>query len=106
LIKKQAQSAHKKMFEQGESIEFSGKVIAKMAQDPAIMSYTSKVVIIAEYAQKHGIKDIDQRVIPSLRQVNGLAKMVLPSSLTFLADFIPNFVRVPQFVLDIANSKF
>jgi hypothetical protein len=37
-----------KVFGQGESIEFSGKIVAKMAQDPNIMSYTSKVVIAAE----------------------------------------------------------
>lgn len=31
-----------------ESIEFSGKVIVQMAQDPKIHKYTSKVVIGAE----------------------------------------------------------
>jgi hypothetical protein len=91
------------MFEQGETIEFTGKVVVKMAQDPAIMSYTCKVIFTAEYAQKHGIKDIDQRVIPSFRQVNGIAKLFLPE---FVANLIPDFVRIPMFVIALSSSKF
>ena len=54
----------KKAIDEGESTEFSGKVIVKLAQDPNLMSYTGKVVIAADYALSHDIKDIDGRVIP------------------------------------------
>jgi hypothetical protein len=71
------------------------------------MNYSSKVVIGAEYGQKFGIKDIDNRVIASFRQINILLEnFVLPRNLRFLANFVPNCIRIPQFVLDIANSKF
>jgi len=97
----------KKIFEDGESIEFSGKVIVALAQEPNIMKYTAKVIVAADYAQKKGIKDIDDRVIPSYRQLNNLlASFVLPEKLKFVANFIPNFVKIPQFLLDIMNSKF
>lgn len=96
----------KKVFEKGESIEFSGKIIVAMAQDPNIIKLTSKVVIGAEYAQERGIKDIDNRVIPSFRQVKGIIEGFFPENLQFLAKFVPGFVKIPQFVLDIVNSKF
>ena len=54
----------KKTFDEAESTEFSGKVIVKLAQDPNLLSYTGKVVIAADYALSHDIKDIDGRVIP------------------------------------------
>ena len=44
-----------KVFDEGESTEFAGKVIAKLAQDPKIMSFTGKVVFAADYAQSNGI---------------------------------------------------
>lgn len=96
----------KKVFENGESIEFSGKIIVKMAQDPNIKKYNSKVVSGAEYAQLHGIKDIDNRVILSIRQFKGIADALLPDQYKWLAKLIPGFLKVPQFVIDIATSKF
>lgn len=70
------------------------------------MSYSSKVVIAAEYAQSHGIKDIDNRVIASHRQINSAMKLVLPKQLHFAANCVPNFVKLPQFAFDLMASKF
>lgn len=89
-----------------ESPEFAGRVICAMANDPSLMKMTSKVVNAAEYAQKHGIKDIDNRTIPSYRQINSAMKLVLPKSLHFASNLVPNFVKVPQFLMDLASSKF
>lgn len=97
----------KKIFAEGESIEFSGKVIVSLAQDPDLKSYTSRVVLCADYAQAHGIVDVDKRVIPSIRQLNTiLTRFLLPESLHFVANLIPNFVKVPYFVMTLANSKY
>ena len=95
------------MFKSAESIEFAGTIVARMAQDPKIARYTSRVVIGAEYAQAHGIRDIDGRVILSYRQVRYLlANLVLPEQLAFLAYLVPGFFKIPQFVIDISFSKF
>ena len=95
------------VFEQGESIEYSGKVIVEMASDPNISKYSSKVVISAEYANAHGIRDVDNRVIHSIREVGPiLENFILPPPLKFIGRIIPGFVKIPQFVLDIINSKF
>lgn len=55
----------------GSSVEFPGRVIAALAQDPAIMARSGGTFINAELAQDYGLTDIDGRVIPSLREERG-----------------------------------
>jgi hypothetical protein len=89
-----------------ESTEFAGKCISHLANDPKLMSYSSKILIAAEYAQAKSIRDIDGRVVPSHRQINSAMKLVLPKSLHFVSNFVPNFVKVPQIAFDLMASKF
>ncbi len=70
------------------------------------MKYSSKVVIAEDYGQSRGLSDIDGRVVDSFRQVNFLLSRVLPSSLGFIANLIPNFVKIPKFVITLLTSKF
>lgn len=94
------------VFDDCESTEFSGKVISELAVDPKLMKYTSKVVIASEYAQAHNIKDIDNRTVPSHRQINSAMKLVLPKPLHFVTKVVPDFVKLPQFAFDLMGSKF
>jgi NAD(P)-dependent dehydrogenase (short-subunit alcohol dehydrogenase family) len=55
----------------GSSVEFPGRVIAALAQDPAIMARSGGTFINAELAQDYGLTDIDGRIIPSLREERG-----------------------------------
>lgn len=96
----------REMFMNGETTEFSGKIIAHLATNPNMIKYTSKVVIGADYAYQFGIKDIDGRTIGSLRQIKYLMQNYLPNSVKFVANFVPGFVKIPQFVIDIFTSKF
>lgn len=96
----------KDVFDDCESTEFAGKVISELAVDPKLMKYSTKVVIAAEYAQAHKIKDIDNRTIPSHRQINSAMKLILPKPLHFTAKLVPDFVKLPQFVFDLMGSKF
>lgn len=70
------------------------------------MQYTSKVLIGAEYALNNGIRDIDDRVILSMRSIKYLAGRLLPNGLKFIANFIPASLRIPQYIIDISKSKF
>ena len=92
--------------EDSESPEFAGKVIAALANDKHLMKYTARVLNAAEYAQKHNIRDVDGRSIANYRQVNSAMKLILPKSLHFVTNFVPNFVKIPQFMMDIVNTKF
>jgi dehydrogenase/reductase SDR family protein 1 len=96
----------KEAFLNGESTEFSGKIIVHLASNPKLMKYTSKVVISGDYAYQHGIRDIDGRSIGSFRQIKFLVESVLPNNFKFVANLIPGFVKIPQFVIDIFTSKF
>jgi NAD(P)-dependent dehydrogenase (short-subunit alcohol dehydrogenase family) len=55
----------------GSSVEFPGRVIAALANDPHVMKRTGGTFINAELAQEYGITDIDGRMIPSLREQRG-----------------------------------
>lgn len=55
----------------GSSVEFPGRVIASLAQDPDILKYSGGTFIAAELAQEYGVTDIDGRTIPSLREERG-----------------------------------
>jgi dehydrogenase/reductase SDR family protein 1 len=97
----------RKAFQEAESIEFSGKIVVKMAQDKKIMNYSSRVVIGAEYAHEYGIKDLNDERVPSFRQINYVLRhYVLPERFHFLIKLVPDFLRVPQFFLDILYSHF
>ena len=55
----------------GSSVEFPGRVVAALAQDPNIARLSGGTFINAELAQAYGITDIDGKVIPSLRAERG-----------------------------------
>ena len=51
--------------------EFPGMVIAALASDPEVMQRSGGTFITAEVAKDYGIKDIDGKEIPSLRETRG-----------------------------------
>jgi len=55
----------------GSSVEFPGRVIAALANDPNVMKRSGGTFISAELAQEYAITDVDGRVIPSLREQRG-----------------------------------
>jgi len=55
----------------GSSVEFPGRIIAALANDPAVMKRSGGTFINAELAQEYGVTDVDGKVIPSLRAERG-----------------------------------
>lgn len=53
----------------GESPEFTGHVIAALAEDPEVLSLSGRTLIGAELAVKYGITDRDGRQPPSFRDL-------------------------------------
>jgi len=93
-------------FRNAESPEFTGKVVVALAQDAKLLTLTSSIVVAADYAQTHRIRDIDDREIASYRQLNYYASLVLPERFQYLAKYIPGFVKIPHFILSSFNGKF
>ena len=95
-----------KIFGEAESVEFGGKIISHMALNPNIMKYSCKVVTGADYAASFDIRDVDGRKIPSHREFTNLGGYLLPKSMRSLAKYVPSSFKVPQFLIDIATSKY
>jgi 3,4-dihydroxy-2-butanone 4-phosphate synthase len=55
----------------GSSVEFPGRVIVTLTQDPQVMRRSGGTYIAAELAQEYGVTDIDGKVPPSLRAQRG-----------------------------------
>lgn len=53
------------------SPEFPGRVIAALASDPDVMRHSGGTFITAEMAQEYGVRDVDGKEIPSLREERG-----------------------------------
>lgn len=51
--------------------EFPGLVIAALAKDPDVIRHSGGTFITAEMAQTYGIRDIDGKEVPSLRETRG-----------------------------------
>lgn len=51
--------------------EFPGRVLAELLCDPDLMRHSGGTFITAEMAQIYGVKDVDGRTIPSLRDRRG-----------------------------------
>lgn len=86
----------KEMLQNAESTEFAGKCIVHLAQDPNIMRKSGHILMTPELASEYGIKDIDGRTIPSMRQVNQFPG----------AGLLPNWVRLPKWMMALAGNKF
>jgi NAD(P)-dependent dehydrogenase (short-subunit alcohol dehydrogenase family) len=55
----------------GSSVEFPGRIIAALAQDPDVMRHSGGTFIAGELGAQYGVKDVDGREIPSLREERG-----------------------------------
>jgi NAD(P)-dependent dehydrogenase (short-subunit alcohol dehydrogenase family) len=55
----------------GCTVEFPGRVVAALLNDPDIMKRSGGTFINAEVAAEYGITDIDGRTIPSVRKERG-----------------------------------
>jgi NAD(P)-dependent dehydrogenase (short-subunit alcohol dehydrogenase family) len=55
----------------GTSIEYPGRIVAALANDPKRMQRTGGTFIATELAREYGITDVDGKTPPSLRGVRG-----------------------------------
>merc|ERR1711892_225267 len=95
----------KSIFEEGETIEFAGKAIVHLAaRDQAeIMQKTGKIVLTSDLSSEYNFTENDGTVPTDFRQINmHLAR----AGHTWIAALLPNFVRIPNWVLHYASYKF
>ena len=91
------------MWEKGESIEFSGKAVAHLANDSNIMSKSGKILLTTHLASEYGFTDVDG-VAPS--DMLSVKYLLQTGGHTWLAAVVPSCVRVPLFVVHFGSYKF
>ncbi|XP_075954140.1 dehydrogenase/reductase SDR family member 1 [Anarhichas minor] len=94
----------KEVFANGESTEVSGMCIVNLAIDKHLMSLTGKVLMTCDLARRYGIRDIDGRSVADYTSLKFLLTQV--PYLSWLSAVVPSFLRLPRFVLSLANSRF
>ena len=90
------------MYKKGETTEFVGRCIVKLACDPEIMKKSGKILMTCDLAREYGLQDEPGHTPTEMRQVNGLLKQ---SGYHKTAMLVPNFVRIPHWFLSLSKNK-
>jgi NAD(P)-dependent dehydrogenase (short-subunit alcohol dehydrogenase family) len=70
---------YEEFMKQGETPEFTGRVIHALASDPDLMSFSGQTLITAELASRYNITEADGRVPPSYRAMLGSPRAPNPA---------------------------
>ena len=84
-------------------MEFAGKAIVHLAADSNVHKKTAKIILTADCAREYGFQDLDGKIHSDIR----LVKTQLHSAgWVTLASFVPEFVRIPSFLMHMVSNKF
>ena len=103
IDKPDAPAKSKKLWQDGETIEFAGKAVTRLAADKNIMGKTGKILLTSHLSSEYGFKDVDGSTPSDFTSVSHLMGA---SGHTWLASWIPSFVRVPLFIVHFGSYKF
>ena len=93
----------RKLFENGETLEFSGRAVAKLAADPNNIKKTGRVLLTADLAREYGLVDDNGLVTGEMREIRAA---LAAAGWTTLAAFVPRFLRIPHFFFYMGGYKF
>lgn len=92
------------VFENGETIEYAGKAVVALATDPKIMKKSGRILMTADLGYEYGFKDINGKEPLNFRQLNALVQM--SPKTRWMANFIPNFIYIPKWMVAMGGNKF
>ncbi|XP_040825281.1 dehydrogenase/reductase SDR family member 1-like [Ochotona curzoniae] len=114
LMKEQMEKEHlskdptlkllKSQFSSAETTEVSGKCVVALATDPNILSLSGKVLPSCDLARRYGFRDVDGRPIYDYLSVS--SALLQASPLSWLASYLPGFLRMPKWLITLYSSKF
>jgi dehydrogenase/reductase SDR family protein 1 len=93
----------KKVFEEGETIEYSGKCVVHLAADPNIMQKSGRILITSDLGDTYGFTDLDGRRPPSVRSLKFLLEFAKWHG---AAAWIPDWVKLPGWLFNAGGNKF
>ena len=89
-LAEQATPGYRRMLDAyAESPIVSGRAVVALASDPAILRLSGRVVIAAEVARRHGLRDEDGSLPLSPRSFRRLATALLPGGWRWFAALVP-----------------
>jgi len=91
------------MFEVGETPEFSGQCVVKLAEDANIMSRTGRIITTAELAEEYNLSDTNGSLPFNIFSVSTSLTF---SGHTWLAAMFPRWVKFPRWVVALLGNKF
>ncbi|KAL3885707.1 hypothetical protein ACJMK2_025753 [Sinanodonta woodiana] len=94
----------KQIFENGESTEYPGKCIVRLATDPDLMKKSGKILLTCDLGEEYGLLDKDGRKPLHMRQLNYIIPLFYPK-LARVFGWLPNCVRVPTWVITLSGNK-
>ncbi len=97
-------SIPKKPFEIGESLEFSGQAVKHLAADSEKIKKTGRILLTADLAREYGFVDKEAGVVTGeMRSIKGYLQR---EGWETMAMFVPEFIRIPHFLLYFFGYKF
>ncbi|XP_037537465.1 dehydrogenase/reductase SDR family member 1 [Nematolebias whitei] len=94
----------KDLFSIGETTELSGRCIVNLAKDKRLMDLSGKVLMTCDLARRYGFNDVDGRTVTDYTSLKFLLTQV--PYLSWLSAVVPPFLRLPRFMLTLANGRF
>ncbi|XP_040576600.1 LOW QUALITY PROTEIN: dehydrogenase/reductase SDR family member 1-like [Lepeophtheirus salmonis] len=93
----------KRIFETGESTEFTGMAIVKLASDPCKIQCTGKVLLTSCLARKYGITDLNGTITGDMCSIKNILQI---RGYNWISSLIPSFITVPTFFIHYLSNKF
>ena len=89
-------------FNNPESVEFAGKAIVKLANDPKRIEKTGRIILVCDLAKEYGFTDSDG----DIHDMRSLSNILKARGRTWLSAVVPSFIRLPHSVLHSSSNKF
>ncbi|XP_008067906.1 dehydrogenase/reductase SDR family member 1-like [Carlito syrichta] len=94
----------KPLFSSAETTEMSGKCVVALATDPNILSLSGKVLPSCDLARRYDLCDVDGRPVQDYLSASSVLSHV--PSMSWLASYLPGFLRMPKWIISLYASKF
>lgn len=91
-------------YKYGESVEYVGKCVVSLATDKNLMKKSGKCLITSDLGDLYGFVDDDGHKPFNIRRVNSLLKFA-PGWISWIGWFVPDFVKIPTWLVSFAGHK-
>uniref|UniRef100_A0A0K2VFI7 Uncharacterized protein n=1 Tax=Lepeophtheirus salmonis TaxID=72036 RepID=A0A0K2VFI7_LEPSM len=99
----EARNSAKRTFESGESTEFTGMAIVKLASDPNKIQCTGKILLTSFLARKYDIKDLNGTITGYMFP---LKNMLQVRGHNWISSLMPSFITIPTIFIHYLSNKF